>query len=280
LPWDCTKTVPQTTCRVGPLQSPMRGRRVVSAIEVVLLALGTSALAVRGGMELDLCTVTPDPMTVEIGGRAQLTAHGWGGGIEIPASEVTTTWSLEAEGGEVGTITPQGSLHVLSPGRGLVTAAMTHGSATVQCSAALWVPTDPPPAIVIAYPLDEAVLEGGALRVSGTAGFADRVEVRVDDGPWFPATGVTSWSVGVAGLSAGRHRIEARSVGGLGGMSAVYDSVMVTVDTGEGSPSSLGPLPSALLLVLPVLFVLLVALKRRRGKAVLDAAAQEPLRPP
>ena len=76
-----------------------------------------------------------------------------------------------------------------------------------------------PPTVVISSPANNASLTSSTVAVSGTA--ADpgvgasgvkEVWVKLDSGTAVKATGTTSWSVSLSGLSDGAHTITAYSV--------------------------------------------------------------------
>ncbi len=88
---------------------------------------------------------------------------------------------------------------------------------------------DAPPTVSIDAPADGASVSTRTVQVSGTAdddGAVDRVEVRVNSGEWFDATGTDTWSA-PAGLQPGENLIEARSRDAAGQWSEI-DAVAVT----------------------------------------------------
>lgn len=95
------------------------------------------------------------------------------------------------------------------------------------------VDTGPKPTVEITAPSEGATVQGD-VEVTGTASPAestiDRVEVRVDGGPWQEATGTTSWSWtwDSTTVSDGEHTIEARSL--EGGTASELATVNVTTD--------------------------------------------------
>ncbi len=73
--------------------------------------------------------------------------------------------------------------------------------------------SDAPPEVSIEAPADGSSSAQRTIEVTGSAGddsAVDRVEVRVNGGEWFAATGTTAWSASV-GLQPGANAIEARS---------------------------------------------------------------------
>jgi hypothetical protein len=82
-----------------------------------------------------------------------------------------------------------------------------------------------PPELAVTAPTAGVRFGIAAVNVTGTAsdaggGLLSRVEVRVNGGPWFTATGLESWRAEVA-LVPGTNEIEARAVDGVGHVSPV-----------------------------------------------------------
>lgn len=94
-------------------------------------------------------------------------------------------------------------------------------------------PPNEPPTVAITRPSGGQVVEG-MVRLEGTAsdpeGKLERVEWRVDDGPWRNASGLADWSADwdSRGVADGSHRLEARSFDGA--LFSAVARVSVTVD--------------------------------------------------
>jgi len=96
--------------------------------------------------------------------------------------------------------------------------------------------TNNPPTVSITSPLDGATVSG-TIPIQGTASDSDgtvtQVQVKIDSGSWWTASGTTSWSTNfdTTTVSDGSHTIYAQSKDDQGAYSTV-DSVTVTVNNG------------------------------------------------
>ena len=161
---------------------------------------------------LDSCTVDPATATLGISGTQLFVAHGWDGTVEIPGGSLTVVWS---EAGGVGTITSGGLFTASAEGAGSADAAVTLGASTVSCGAAVTVVAGPP-SVAISTPRPGTVVTLAQVTVNGTATNATSVDVRAGGGAWFPATGVSPWTIllSLAGLPNGPVLLEARAWNG------------------------------------------------------------------
>jgi hypothetical protein len=104
------------------------------------------------------------------------------------------------------------------------------------------------PAVAIDLPAQDAALASGPRSVRGTAADAGdglaRVEVRVADGPWQPATGTTAWRATIQVPAGGRFTLAARATDRHGHVGRVA-SVEVEVDN-SGPVATLDSLPAVL----------------------------------
>ncbi|MCB0202246.1 MAG: hypothetical protein KDI03_19430, partial [Anaerolineae bacterium] len=106
-----------------------------------------------------------------------------------------------------------------------------------------------PPIVRIGLPASDATLASGQQTVFGSAvdiggGGVASVEVRVDDGPWQPASGTRSWSAQIDVPASGQFTLSARAFD-VNGFASIVDSVVVTVDN-QAPTATLDSLPPAL----------------------------------
>jgi len=117
-----------------------------------------------------------------------------------------------------------------------------------QATATTWVTVDNallPPTIAIVYPSDGASLSGTVVFYGNAAswyGPVERVDVRLDGGPWGPAVGTGDWwvTVGVSTLSSGVHHMKARAWDGNS-----FSVTSCTFTYAEPLPQAPKPAPSA-----------------------------------
>ena len=90
-------------------------------------------------------------------------------------------------------------------------------------------PDTTPPVVQITSPPSGSLVYTSSVRAEGTASDSgrgvDRVEVRLNGGPWTLAAGIDSWSAEIA-LPTGTNLIEARAIDRAGNVSAIVSSVV------------------------------------------------------
>jgi hypothetical protein len=86
------------------------------------------------------------------------------------------------------------------------------------------------PTVSITSPADGSSLNTGSFTVSGTASDTnlDRVQIRINGGSYADASGTTSWTYGVSGLSDGIYTITAKAIDKAGNFRET--SITITVN--------------------------------------------------
>jgi len=76
-------------------------------------------------LEIDRCTITPGPVTLNVGEVQAYVAHAWNGSVELE-SPFSTTWSLSGSDmdGRVGILYP-GSFRAMRAGTGQIWLQMS-----------------------------------------------------------------------------------------------------------------------------------------------------------
>jgi hypothetical protein len=130
----------------------------------------------------------------------------------------------------------------LGEGRQIIHARATDffgNSNATNISVTISFPDGTPPVIIIRYPLEGSTLNSTAVVVVGEA--ADdrgllKVEASIDNSTWLPASGTTSWSIGVS-LKEGPNTVYARATDTAGNTAVC--TVNATVRLPDVSPPSL-----------------------------------------
>jgi len=124
------------------------------------------------------------------------------------------------------------------------------------------IPPNQPPTVVITYPYNDQEVKG-TITIRGTASDSDgsvqKVEVRIDSGSWYTASGTTSWHYvwNTESVNDGSHIIYARSYDGKDYSS--YDLINTNVKNKKN-----GDIPSFELTAFVVVLVAVLWLRKRR----------------